>query len=107
MDPNACLYYSSQPGVTQILCQVSLIMQHLLSQWGGIVAPQGILTATYSAGPVHGSLEIPSGHREKGYTHKRQLPQCQGLRGTPDSMVSDVKEASKALGSGLSLYTLW
>jgi hypothetical protein len=69
--------------------------------------PQGILTATFSAGPVHGSPVTPSGRGEKGHAHKQRLPLCQGLRGTPDSMVSDVKEATKALGSGLSLYTLW
>jgi hypothetical protein len=35
MDPNACLYYPSQPGVTQTFPQVSLTMRYLLSQWGG------------------------------------------------------------------------
>jgi hypothetical protein len=32
MDPNACLYYPSQPGVTQTFPQVLLTVQHLLSQ---------------------------------------------------------------------------
>jgi hypothetical protein len=75
-------------------------------EWG-IAVPQGILTTAFSAGPVHGSLGTPSGHQEKGHAHMWQLPLCQSLRGTPDSTVSDGKEASKALGSGLSLYTLW
>jgi hypothetical protein len=78
----------------------------LANEWG-IAVPQGILTAAFSAGPVHGSPATPSGCREKGHAQKWQLPLCHGLRGTPDSMVSNVKEASKALGSGLSLYTLW
>jgi hypothetical protein len=37
---------------------------------GGVAAPQGILTASFSAGPVHGSPAAPSGHWEKGHTHK-------------------------------------
>jgi hypothetical protein len=74
---------------------------------GGVAMPQGILTAAFSAGPVHGSPATPSGRREKGHAHKLRLPPRQGLGGTPDSVVSDVKETSKALGSDLSLYTLW
>jgi hypothetical protein len=49
---------------------------------GDEAAPQGILTATFSAGPVHGSPATPSGRQEKGHTHKQWLPLCQGLRGT-------------------------
>jgi hypothetical protein len=71
MDPNTCLYYPSQPGVTQTFPQVSLTVRRLLSQWGGEAVPQGILTATFSAGPVHGSPATPSGGREKGHIHKR------------------------------------
>jgi hypothetical protein len=74
---------------------------------GDEAVPPGILTAAFSAFPVHGSLVTPSGRWEKGHAHKRGLPLCQGVRGTSDSMVSNVKEASKALDSGLSLYTLW
>jgi hypothetical protein len=74
---------------------------------GDLAAPQGILSAAFSAGPVRSSLATPSGRGEKGHAHKWQLPLRQGLGGTPDSKVSDVKEANKALGSGLSLYTLW
>jgi hypothetical protein len=107
MDPKACLYYPSQPGVTQTFSQVSLTMQRFLSQWVGIAVPQGILTATFSAGPVHGSPGMPSGCREKGHAHKWLLPLYQGLEGDSDSMVSDGKEVSKALGSSLSLYNLW
>jgi hypothetical protein len=74
---------------------------------GGVAAPQGILTATFSAGPVHGSLATPSGRQEEVHAHKQWLPLRQGPRWTPDNVVSDGKEVSKALGSGLSLYTLW
>jgi hypothetical protein len=54
----------------------------------GIAVPQGILTAAFSAGPVHGSLATPSGHQEKRHAHKRRLPLRQGLRTDCDSMVS-------------------
>jgi hypothetical protein len=70
---------------------LSNILSDIFSAYeGGVAAPQGILTATFSAGPVHGSPATPSGCREKGHAHKWRLPLCQGLRGTPDSMVSDV-----------------
>jgi hypothetical protein len=41
MDPNACLYYSSQPRLTQTFTQVSLTMRHLLSWWVDISVPRG------------------------------------------------------------------
>jgi hypothetical protein len=78
-DPNACLCYPSQPGVTQTFPQVSLSATVFSADEGGVAAPQGILTATFSAGPVHGSLVTPSGHQEKGHAHKQWLPLCQGL----------------------------
>jgi hypothetical protein len=33
---------------------------------GVVAASQGILTAAFSAGPVHSSLATPSGHRRRG-----------------------------------------
>jgi hypothetical protein len=72
----------------------------------GVAASQGILTADFKAGPVHCSLAThPVVVGRRGMFTCSSL--CQGLRGTPDSMVSDIKEVSKALGSGLNLYTLW
>jgi hypothetical protein len=74
---------------------------------GGVTVPQGILTAAFSAGPVHGSPGTPSGHREKGHAQKQQLPLHQGLGWTLTAWSPMGEEASKALGSGLSLFTMW
>jgi hypothetical protein len=55
---------------------------------GGVSASQGILTATLSAGPVHGSPGTLSGCREKGHTHKQRLLPHQGLGTDSDGVVS-------------------
>jgi hypothetical protein len=51
--------------------------------------PQEVLTAAFSAGPVHSSPATSSGRREMGQAHKRRLPPRQGLGTDSDSMVSD------------------
>jgi hypothetical protein len=65
---------------------------------GGISVSQQILTAAFSAGPVHSSPVTPSGHREKGHIHKRQLPPCQGLGMDSDSMVSNGQGGKQGFG---------
>jgi hypothetical protein len=51
MDPNACLCYPSQPGVTQTFPKVSLTMDVFSANEGVIAVPQGILTADFGSGP--------------------------------------------------------
>jgi hypothetical protein len=65
---------------------------------GGVSVPQGILTATFSAGPAHGPPVTPSGHWEKGQARKRQLPLHQGLWTDSDSMVSDGQGGEQGFG---------
>jgi hypothetical protein len=65
---------------------------------GGVSAPQGILTAAFRAGPVHGSLVTHTDLREKGHAHKRWLPPCQGLRTDSDSMVSNGQGNEQGFG---------
>jgi hypothetical protein len=88
MDPNACLYYPSQPGVTQTSPKSRLPCDIFSADEGGVSVPQGILTAAFSAGPVHSSPATPSGHQEKGHAHKWWLPPRQGLGIDSDGMVS-------------------
>jgi hypothetical protein len=64
----------------------------------GVAAPQGILTAAFSAGPVHSSPGTPSGHQKKGHTHKQQLPPHQGLRMDSDGMVSGGQGGKRGFG---------
>jgi hypothetical protein len=52
-DPNACLYYPSQPGGYSDLHPRLAHCACLLSRWGeGVAVPQGILMAVFSAGSV-------------------------------------------------------
>jgi hypothetical protein len=107
MAPNACLCYLASQELLRPSPKSRSPCNVFSANEGGIAVPQEILTASFSAGSVHRAT--PSGHGKKGHAHKQRLhphPR-QGLRRTPDSMVSDVKEASKTLGSGMSLYTLW
>jgi hypothetical protein len=64
----------------------------------GVSLPQGILTATFSADPVHGSPARPSGRQEKGHAHKRRLPLHQGLGTDSDSVVSDGQGGEQGFG---------
>jgi hypothetical protein len=78
------------------------------------LADEGVCSC--APGDPHSCLQCRSSSR---FTRDTQWSSGEGARsqavaasvsgswGTPDSMVSDVKKASKALGSGLSLYTLW
>jgi hypothetical protein len=97
MDPNACLCYPSQPGVTQTFPEVSLAVWCLLSWWGGVyLQPRGSSQAVFSAGPV--SPATPSGRGDKGHAHKWRLPPRQGFGMDSDSMVSDKQEGERGFG---------
>jgi hypothetical protein len=107
MDPNACLCDPSQLGVTQTFPQVSLTLRRLLSQWGG---------RSCTPGDPHSHLQCRSSSWFTGDTQwssgegacsQAVAASMSGSWVDSDSMVSNGKEASKALGSGLSLYTLW
>jgi hypothetical protein len=79
-----------------------------LSQWGGMyLRPRWSSQLPSLQVQFHGSPATSSVCQEKGHAHKWQLPPRQGLRQTLTMWSPMGKEASKALGSGLSLYTLW
>jgi hypothetical protein len=59
MDPNACLCYPSQPGVTQTFPQVSLTVRRLLSWWEGCI---------FAPGDPHSHLQCRSSSRFTGET---------------------------------------
>jgi hypothetical protein len=74
---------------------------------GGIGAPQGIHTAAFSAGPVHGSPATPSGRQRRGALTSGSCLYIRVLGQTLTAWSPMGEETSKALGSGLSLYILW
>jgi hypothetical protein len=52
MDPNAYLYYPSQPALLRPSPKSRSPCDAFSADEGGIAVPQGILTAMFSAGPV-------------------------------------------------------
>jgi hypothetical protein len=66
---------------------------------GGIAAPQGILTATFSAGLVSRFTSNSQWSLGEGaHAHKWQLPLCHGLGQTPDSVVSNGQGGKQGFG---------
>jgi hypothetical protein len=97
MDPNYCLCYPSQPGVTQTFPQVFSPCNIFSAVEGGISVPQGISQPPSLQVQFHSSPATPSGH-QKGHAHKWRLPLHQGLWTHSDSIVSDGRGGKQGFG---------
>jgi hypothetical protein len=66
MDPNACLCTLASEELLRPSLKSHSPSDIFSVNGGSIAAPQAILTAAFSAGPVQGSPATPSGRWEKG-----------------------------------------
>jgi hypothetical protein len=96
MDPNACLYYPSQPGVTQTFPQVLLTMPQPMR--GDVSAPQLILTAAFIAGPVSrftSDIQCMSG---EGTRSQVAAASTSGSQADSDNVVSNGQGGEQGFG---------
>jgi hypothetical protein len=96
MDPNACLYYPSQPGdLPPSLAHHAESSQPMREAY---LCPRGSSQPPSVQVQFHGSPAKPSGHQEKGHTDKRRLPRHQSIGVDSDSLVSDGQGGEQGFG---------
>jgi hypothetical protein len=111
MDPNACLCYPSQPGVTQTFIQVSLMCVRGATSCQPM--REAYLHPRGSSQPPSVQVQFHSSPADTMVIGRRGTltsGSCLYIRvsgWTPTVWSPMGEEASKALSSGLSLYTLW